>query len=117
MGGICAVIGSTSLHHSARLVRRGRRATGTVIAYQQTDSWSRDSRGLSQRDPFFHPVVEFTDDAGVIHRVQIELGAQRLELAHGESVRIVYEPDKMHEAQIESFGQLSGALATVRGAP
>jgi len=106
IGGGGAFAGFAYLYESLRLVRRGRRTQGMIIDYHQTQSWSRNSRGFRQREEFYHPVVEFTDDAGELRRVEIELGTGRPEHLPGQTVAILCDPMKPGEVRIDSFSQL-----------
>ena len=69
------------------------------------DASARVSRHHQQamRATTFRPVVEFTDQTGQNHRVEISLGMSHPSWSQGDTISILYAPDDPKNARLDTF--------------
>lgn len=80
-------------------VNHSQKTTGTVIG--NAVSYSNDSNGNSSR--YYHAVVVFADQSGQAIKFQSTLGSGSPSYQVGETVEVLYDPDKPNDAEINSF--------------
>ncbi|HSP13549.1 MAG TPA: DUF3592 domain-containing protein [Thermoanaerobaculia bacterium] len=88
------------LRRPIRLMRAGGSANGVVV-----DSEKSMEPGHGASSAFFFDVVEFATREGRSIRVTSEVG-RRVARAKGSRVRILYDPDQPHEAELATFPAL-----------
>lgn len=102
LGSIFSGIAIFTALRSERLEKRGRLASGVIT--ELVKEQSRDADGYPQT--YYHPVFRFDDQSGSTHVVKSLVGTNPSGLGVGQTVRVLYDPDKPSLASIDTFGQM-----------
>jgi hypothetical protein len=102
LGGIFSVVAIVIALRSERLEKRGRLASGVITELIREQS--RDADGFLQI--YYHPVFQFEDQNGSTHLVKSSIGTNPTGFSVGQTVRVLYDPEKTSLASIDTFGQM-----------
>jgi hypothetical protein len=79
-------------HHTQNFVHSASRAQGTVSKLVGRDG-----------EEFLYPVFTFEDSQGTAHNIESLSGSYPAAYKVGDSVAVIYQPDKPENAEIDSF--------------
>lgn len=79
----------------------GTRTMGAVVDFSTSSSLSSDGRSVTS----YHPVVEFETEGGTVTIVGSTGQGNRPGYALGQTLAVVYDPRKPHEAVVDDFWQ------------
>jgi hypothetical protein len=102
LGGVFCVIAIFMALRSERLEKRGRLTTGVIT--ELVKEQSRDADGFLQI--YYHPVFRFDDPNGTAYLVKSSVGTNPTGFRVGQTVRILYDPEKPYLASIDTFSQM-----------
>jgi hypothetical protein len=124
VGALVVAFGIWLLLDTARRLRGGVRGVATIVAYESVvpeypEFMGVDfgAEGSSDSEPWYYPVLEFTDSSGVARRVRAAHPGAGPRLDVGTRVKIVYDPADWGHTHLASFREswLAPILVTAMG--